>query len=377
MINANAKIPALQAQMQWVSGSPQTSATSIHRMLYSFNNINNTLDLETGILPGIVESSTAQQEATICDPQSGKWILFFDGNNIYDGLGNLVNPDNKLNTITNTSLTSIIAPDLSASIPTYNIYYVDKTTHHLNYGIVNFPGGVHYEANWVGMQSLDIDNGVETPFGLACRNEKEYWVLTLANVNTLVAYKCDSTGVNTTAPVHIMLQPFTSLTGTVDCTKSSIVTFGNHIAITVNNNIMIGTFNFNSGFSIPSNSQSVVAMSTVTLAPDFNASETHLYYLKKRDKSNKNHVWVYELDGGASYSADSSYVYANQYKTLKLASNGTIYGINLFSSSPHIDPILNITELPDSGNTAVTETVIQNLNSSNTFGNIQYQINNF
>ncbi|HEX4504006.1 MAG TPA: hypothetical protein VH187_23045 [Scandinavium sp.] len=377
MINANAKIPALQAQMQWVAGSPQTSTTSVTRMMYNFNNANNTLDLDTGFLPGIIETSTAQQESTICDPQTGEWVLFFDGNNIYDGLGNLVNPNNKLDTITSTSMTSIIAPSLSSSIPTYNVFYVDKTTHHLNYGIVNFPAGMSNEANWVGMQSLSIDNGVATPFGLACRNQKEYWVLTLANVNTLVAYKCDVTGVNTTAPVHIMLQPFASLTGTVDCTKSSIVTFGDKIAITVNNNIMVGTFNFNTGFSIPQISQSLVAMSTITLAPDFNASGTHLYYLKTRDSSNKNHVWVYEMNSGASYSADSSYAYTNQYKTLKLAPNGIIYGINLFTTTTHADPILNITEIPESGTISVTETIIQNLNSSNTFGNIQYQINNF
>lgn len=377
MVNANAKIPALQAQMQWVAGSPQTSTTSTTRMMYNFNNANNTLDLNTGFLPGIIELSTAQQESTICDPQTGEWVLFFDGNNIYDGLGNLVNPDNKLDTITSTSMTSIIAPSLSSSIPTYNVFYVDKTTKHLNYGIVNFPAGLSNDANWVGIQSLNIDNGVATPFGLACRNQTEYWVLTLANVNTLVAYKCDETGVNTTAPLHIMLQPFASLTGTVDCTKSSIVTFGDNIAITVNNNIMVGKFNFNTGFSIPQISQSLVAMSTITLAPDFNASGTHLYYLKTRDSARKNHVWVYEIGGGASYSADSTYAYTNQYKTLKLAPNGTIYGINLFATTPHSDPILNITEIPETGTISVTETIIQNLNSSNTFGNIQYQINNF
>ncbi|MCK7229172.1 hypothetical protein L8P27_15235 [Enterobacter asburiae] len=377
MVNANAKIPALQAQMQWVAGLPQTSTTSATRMMYDFNNANNTLDLNTGFLPGIIESSTAQQESTICDPQTGELILFFDGNYIYDGLGNLVNPIFKLDTITNTSMTSIIAPSLSSSIPTYNVFYVDETTKHLNYGIVNFPAGLSNKANWVGIQSLSIDNGVATPFGLACRNQKEYWVLTLANAHTLVAYKCDETGVNTTAPIHIMLQPFVFLTDAVDCTNSSIVTFGDNIAITVNNNIMVGKFNFDTGFSIPQISQSLVATSTITLAPDFNASGTHLYYLKTRDSSNQNHVWVYEIGGGASYSADSSYAYTNEYKTLKLAPNGTIYGINLFTTTTQSDPILNITEIPETGTISVTETIIQNLNSSNTFGNIQYQINNF
>lgn len=378
MLNANAKIASLQAQMQWVAGSPQTSTTSLSRMLYDFNNFNNTLNCESGFLPGITEASTAVQDSTICDPQTGKWVLFFDGNNIYDGLHNLVNPSNKLDTIPNTYMTSVIAPDLSRSIPTYNVFYVDNTTKHLNYGIVNFPMGLKNAANWVGTQSLDINNGAATPLGLACRNETEYWVLALANVNTLVAYKCDQTGVNTSAPVHIMLQPFASLTGTVDCTKSSIVTFGENIAITVNNNIMVGKFNFRSGFAVPGISQSLVAMTTSTLVPDFNASGTKLYFLKTWDSAHKNHVWVYELQSGSSYSADASYVYNYQYKTLKLAPNGIIYGINLFSvqSAPK-DPVLTITEIPDTGSVEVTEVLNQTINSSNTFGNIQYQINTF
>jgi len=376
MLNANAKIPSLQAQMQWIAGKPQTSATSTTRLLYDFNNFNNSLDRKTGILPGIVEYSTAQQESTICDPQTGKWALFFNGNNIYDGMNNLVNPDNKLDTLTNTYLTSIIAPGMAETAPTYYVFYVDRTTNHLNYGIVNFPTGLSGAANWVGIQWLNIDNGVATPFGLACRNEEEYWVLTLANVNTLVAYKCDTTGVNTTAPRHILLQPFSSLTGAVDCTRSSIVTFGNRIAITVNNNIMVGTFDFNTGFSIPISSQALVATATTTLAPDFNADQTRLYFLKNWDSARKNHVWVYELESGASYSADSSYAYNYQYKTLKLAPNGTVYGINYFTTA-HVDPILNIVEVPETGDVSVSEILNQDSNSSTTFGNIQYQINNF
>lgn len=374
MLNANAKIPALQAQMQWIAGTPQTSSSSTARMMYDFNNVNNTLNRFTGFLPGVVEPSTAQQESTICDPQTGNWVLFFDGNYIYDGLRNLVNPDNKLDTLDHTSLTSIIAPSCSAAIPTYYVFYLDRTTKHLNYGIVNFPAGLNQAANWVGSQSLDIENGVNTPFGLACRNENEYWVLTLANVNTLVAYRSDQSGVNTTAPVHISLQPFVSLTGSVDCTKSSIVTFGNHIAITVNNNIMVGTFNFNTGFAIPALSQALVASGTSTLVPDFNASGTRLYFLKNWDSSKRNHVWVYELQSGSSYSADSSYVYNYQYKTLKLAPNGTVYGVNMFTN---VDPILNIVEVPDTGSVSVSEVLNQDINSSNTFGNIQYQINTF
>ena len=374
MVNANAKIPALQAQMQWVAGTPQTSSGSTARMLYDFNNVNNTLARETGFLPGVIEASTAQQESTICDPQTGKWVLFFDGNYIYDGLRNLVNPDNKLDTLDHTSLTSIIAPSCSSTVPTYYVFYLDRTTKHLNYGIVNFPTGLSGAANWVGSSSLDIENGATTPFGLACRNDKEYWVLTLANVNTLVAYKCDESGVNTTAPMHIMLQPFASLTGTVDCTKSSIVTFDDNIAITVNNNIMVGKFNFNSGFSIPNISQSLVSMGTSTLAPDFNSSGTRLYFLKPWSSAKKDHVWVYELNSGASYSADSSYVYNYQYKTLKLAPNGTVYGVNMFTN---VDPILNIVEVPETGDVSVSEVLNQDINSSNTFGNIQYQINTF
>lgn len=374
MLNANAKIPSLQAQMQWVAGTPQTSSTSTSRLLYNFNNANNTLDCETGFLSGIIEANTAQQEATICDPQTGKWVLFFDGNYIYDGMHNLVNPDKKLDTLDHTSLTSIIAPGLSETLPTYYVFYLDRTTKHLNYGIVNFPYGLTGAASWVGTQSLDNDNGVATPFGLACRNEEEYWVLTLANVNTLVAYKCDITGVNTTAPVHIMLQPFSSLTGAVDCTKSSIVTFGDKIAVTVNNNIMVGTFNFTSGFAIPRLSQSLVATATATVAPDFNADQSRLYFLKSYDSARKNQVWVYELESGSSYSAESSYVYNNLYKSLKLAPNGTIYGTNLFTN---IDPILSITEVAGTGDIAVSEILSNAINSSNTFGNIQYQINDF
>lgn len=374
MLKASAKIPALQAQMQWIAGTPQTSTTSTARMMYDFNNANNTLDRQTGFLSGVVEPSTAQQESTICDPQTGEWVLFFDGNYIYDGLNNLVNPDNKLDTLDHTSFTSIIAPSCSESVPTYYVFYLDRTTKHLNYGIVNFPAGLRSKANWVGTKSLDIEYGSSTPFGLACRNANEYWVLALANINTLVAYKCDKSGVNTTAPVHIMLQPFVSLSGAVDCTKSSIVTFGNNIAITVNNNIMIGSFNFKTGFAIPNSSQALVSMATATLAPEFNASGTRLYFLKTWDSAKKNHVWVYELQSGSSWSADASYIYNYQYKTLKLAPNGTIYGVNLFTN---IDPILNIVEVAETGSVSISEVLNQDINSSNTFGNIQYQINNF
>lgn len=374
MLNANAKIPALQAQMQWMAGNPQTSSTASGRMLYDFNNANNTMNRVLGDLPGVIEPSTAQQEATICDPETGKWVLFFDGNYIYDGLRNLVNPNNKLDTLDHTSLTSIITPSLSSTIPTYNIFYLDRTTKHLNYGIVNFPAGLSNEANWVGMQTLSSSNGVATPFGLACRNEKEYWVLTLANANTLVAYKCDQTGVNVTAPVHIALQPFSALTAAVDCTKSSIVTFADKIAITVNGSLMVGTFNFTSGFSIPAASQAMVTSNAASLAPDFNASASRLYFLKTLDSAKKNQVWVYEMASNSSYSADSSYVYNYQYRTLKLAPNGTLYGVDLFDK---IDPILTIVEIPETGDVSVSEVLNQDVNSSKTFGNIQYQINNF
>jgi len=375
MLKANSRIPSLQAQMQWISGKPQTSSTSLSRMLYDFNNMNNTLNLETGFLPGVIEVATAQQESTICDTQTGEWILFFNGNYIYDRFSNVVNTDNKLDTLQNSSLTSIIAPSYASTIPTYYVFYVDNSTKHLNYGIVNFPAGINNAANWVGIQSLESSNGKATPFGLACRNEEEYWLLTLANVNTLVAFKCDRTGVNSSTPVHIMLQPFAGLTGDVDCTKSSIVTFGDKIAITVNNNIMIGEFNFKSGFTIPAFSQAMVAQATVTLTPDFNASATHLYFLKAADGLKKNHVWVYELKSGASYSADSSYIYNYQYKSLKLSPGGDLYGNNVFSSSTH--PILKIEEIPETGAVSVSEIILPAVNSSNTFGNIQYQINTF
>lgn len=377
MINANAKIPALQAQMQWIAGQPQLSKESTARMMYDFNNSNNTLVTETGFLPGVDEVNSAKQEATICDPETGNFVLFFDGNYIYDGLTNKVNPDNKLDTLFGSSLTSLIVPSSEYAVPTYYVFYVDDKTKHINYGIVNFPAGLQSAANWVGINSLDIENGKGTPLGLACRNEKECWVLALSNVDTLVAYKCDETGVNTTAPVHIMLQPFTSLIGQVDCSNSSIVTFGDNIAITVNNNIMVGKFDFTSGFAIPTSTQALVSKSTTTLAPDFNASGTRLYYLEKWDLKNRNQVWIYELSSGASYSADASYKYNNQYKTLKLAPNGIVYGIDEFTTVTRTDPILSIEEIPETGTVTVTEPVIQNLNSSHTFGNIQYQINTF
>lgn len=369
-IKASAKIPALQAQMQWIAGTPQTTSTSTSRMMYNFNNANNTLNRETGFLPGIIEASTCQQESTICDPQTGNWILFFDGNYIYDGLHNLVNPDNKLDTIDHTYLTSIIAPSYSEAIPTYYVFYVDRTTKHLNYAIVNFPLGLSSPANWVGTQALSNDNGVATPFGLACVNQNEYWVLTLANATTLVAYKCDINGVSTVAPLHIMLSPFASITAAVDCKTSSIVTFSNKIAITVNNQIMVGEINVSSGFTIKN--QALVSNATATLTPDFNASATKLYFLKKLDSAKKNQVWIYELEAGSSYSADSSYVYGYQYMSLKLSPNGTVYGTNMFTN---VDPILTITEIPETGAVEVTEMLNQDINSSATFGNNQYQIN--
>lgn len=370
-LNASAKIPSLQAQMQWIAGTPQQSASSTSRMMYDFNNINNTLVRETGFLPGVTEPSTAQQESTICDPQTGKWVLFFDGNFIYDGLHNLVNPNNKLDTLDHTFLTSLIAPSYAEAIPTYYVFYLDRITKHLNYAIVNFPFGLHGAANWVGTQSLDINNGIATPLGLACVNDSEYWVLALANANTLVAYKCGVDGVNTTAPVHIALQPFSGYSDAISCTTSSIVTWGDKIAITVNNRIMVGEMKFTTGFTITN--QAMVSTTTHTLQPAFNAAGSKLYFIKSRDSNKKNQVWVYEMAGQSSYSADSTYIYSYQYKTLKLAPNGTIYGIDLFTG---VDPILTIDEIPETGAVEITEVLNQDSNSSATFGNIQYQINN-
>ena len=365
-----ALLPHLQAQMQWMAGSPQTTSSAINRLLYDFNNSGNVLHTVPGVLSGITEISTAQQESTICDPETGKWILFFNGNDIYDGLKNKVN-ENEIETVDHTALTSLIAPSLSRKNENgYNIFYIEKSTHALNYAIVTFPNGLKNEAHWVGIQSLSVST-IAAPISIACVNENEYWILTLANPATLVAYKCDTSGENIIAPVHIPLQPFSSMINdSIDLLKSSIVVNKDKIAITINGTIMYGNIDVSTKFTITS--QKLLDHNTETLMPAFNATNDKLYYLKSLDSNSRNHVWVCDLDTTAFYSANTTTHYNNSYVTLKLAPSGTIYGTNLFIS---IDPILVIQEDLETGFVEISETLSENQYSSRTFGNIQYQIN--
>lgn len=371
---STALITSLQAQMQWVAGQPQVAANASSRLLYDFNNDENILERKIGEFPGVTSEVlvSAQQESTICDPETGDLVLFFTGENIYDGFKNKVNAT-QIDTLTGTRLTSIIAPNLSRENISYNVFYVDKTTRHLSYAMVDFRDGLDNPATWIGTQTLD-STSVASPFGLACVNESLYWVLALANAHTLIAYRFDVTGED--YPVlRVALEPFSFLGSVeVNCTLSSIVSFGEKIAITVNGNLMMGEMIFSgAGFSIIN--QVMVDTTTSSLMPAFNKTKTKLFYLKTASPATKNHVYAYEIEPGASYSVDASYIYNNVYKTLKLAPNGKVYGTNTFAPV-HVDPVLVLEDISASNTTVVSELISENKYSSDTFGNIQYEINN-
>lgn len=358
---SSAKVPSLQMQMQWLCGMPQQSAEN-SRIMYSFNNENNVIQKIMNPLAGLKESSTAQQESTICNPETGDFALFYNGENVFDGLFNKVN-ENPFYTQDHTFLTSVIAPS-PANNKRFHIFYSEKTTHLLNYSIVEYTNGFDMPAQWVGHKMLDSLSAT-TPLGLACQHEGRYWLLAYDNPHSLRAYLFSDDG--DSAIRHIALQPFTSITGAVDCKNSSIVTHGNKIALTVNNQIMIGTLDFTNGLAIKD--QAIVDTQTTTLMPAFNRDASKLYFLKAQNSNKQDHVFVY--DNGSSYSP-SSYTFTEEYVTLKLGPDGNIYGTNAFVQ---VDPLLEIIEVGDK--VEIKETIKDPINSSTTFGNNQYQVNNF
>ena len=359
---SSAMIKELQMQMQWVCGMPQTSGED-SRIMYDFNNDTNSIVKRTSLLHGVKESSTAQQESTICNPETGEFILFYNGEDIIDGYLNKVNPTPIL-AQDHTFLTSLIAPD-PTSKTRFNIFYSEQNSYSLNYAIVDFNDGFSMPATWIGHKQLQTLSST-VPLGIACKNEQTYWLLALENSHTIRAYEFSPTSKGTTIK-HIALQPFAQLNKDVDCTTSSIVTFKNKIAITVNNQIMVGELDFSKGLAITN--QYFVDKDTVTLMPAFNKDATKLFYLKPHNNQNQDHVFVYE--DGASYSP-SSYKFQEKYVCLKLGPNGRIYGTNAFVT---IDPLLVIEEIADE--VEINEIVKDPINSSTTFGNCQYQINNF
>lgn len=361
-IKSSSKIPELQMQMQWICGMPQIKSDS--RIMYDFNNDDNVERKRMNPLSGIRESAEAQQEATICNPETGEFVLFYNGENVFDGFYNQINPES-FYAQDHTYLTSVIAPSPDNN-RRFNIFYSEKDTYSLNYSIVEYTNGFDLKAEWVGHTQLDSLSAT-TPLGLACQNEDRYWLLAYDNAHTLRAYLFSKDGVGDNPVHHIPLQPFIAINDDVDCIKSSIVTQGNKIALTVNNQIMIGTLDFSNGLTIVN--QELVDTKTVTLMPAFNHDGSRLYFLKAANSAKRNHVFVYE--NGASFSP-SSYTFTEQYITLKLAPNGNIYGTNTFVQ---VDPLLQITEVGDS--VEIEEIVNDPTNSSATFGNNQYQINQF
>lgn len=357
---SSAMIPSLQMQMQWLCGMPQVSANS--RIMYDFNNDSNVIQKILNPLSGIQESGTAQQEATICNPETGKFALFYNGENVFDGFFNKVN-DTPFYTQDHTFLTSVIAPSPTNN-RRFHIFYSEKNTHSLNYSLVEYTNGFDMPAQWIGHVQLDSLSAT-TPLGLACQHEGRYWLLAYDNAQSLRAYLFSNNDDNGSIR-HIALQPFTSIAGAIDCKNSSIVTHGNKIALTVNNQIMIGTLDFSDGIAI--NNQAIVDTKTLTLMPAFNRDGNKLYYLKEPSASSQDHVFVYE--NGSSYSP-SSYTFTEKYVTLKLGPDGNIYGTNAFVQ---VDPLLQLIEVNDK--VEIKEIINDPTNSSTTFGNNQYQINN-
>lgn len=357
---SSAKLPSLQMQMQWICGMPQLNTNS--RIMYDFNNDNNVIRKKTDPLSGIQESSTAQQESTICNPETGNFALFYNGENVFDGFFNKIN-ETPFYTQDHTYLTSVIAPSPTNN-QRYHIYYSERGTHSLNYSIVEYTDGFDLPAQWVGHVQLASLSST-TPLGLACQREGRYWLLAYDNAHTMSAYLFSDEDDNG-AVRHIALQPFSAIADDVNCMQSSIVTHGNKIALTVNNQIMVGTLDFTTGLTIKD--QMMVDTETVTLMPAFNRDGSKLYYLKAYDSNNQDHVFVYE--NGASYSP-SSYQFTEEYVTLKLGPDGNIYGTNAFVT---VDPLLQIIEVGD--NVEIKEIISDPTNSSATFGNNQYQINN-
>lgn len=357
---SSAKVPSLQMQMQWLCGMPQVTTNS--RIMYDFNNDDNVIQKKMNTLSGIKESSSAQQEATICNPETGKFALFYNGENVFDGFFNKIN-ESPFYTQDRTFLTSIIAPSPTNN-RRFHIFYSEKNTHSLNYSEVEFTNGFDMPAKWIGHVNLDSLSNT-TPLGLACQHEGRYWLLAYDNAHSLRAYLFSDKNDNGDVR-HIALQPFTAISEDVDCTRSSIVTHGDKIALTVNNQIMFGTLDFSKGLAI--RDQVMVDTKTASLMPAFNRDGSKLYYLKDRDSHNQDHVFVYE--NGASYSP-SSYKFTQKYLTLKLGPDGNIYGTNTFVQ---VDPLLQIIEVGDS--VEIKEIINDPTNSSATFGNIQYQINN-
>ncbi|CAH8242045.1 hypothetical protein [Vibrio aestuarianus] len=381
---ASAKIPYLQAQMQWFSGNPQISATQLTRVLYNFNNSDNILDAQIGRFPNLIENEKDNLNCSICNPETGDLALLFNGTDIYDGLRNKVNPA-PLNCVRSTNFTSIIAPNLQRSSDpnfAYNVFYIDDSTKYINTAIVTYPHGTNNPAQWIG-QSIIATNTIAAPLSLMCVNESEYWLVTLSNPSTLVAYRFGKTSDESVgAPIYLNLEPFSFITEPLNSATSSIVINQNHIAITVNGYIMCAQLRVkNNRYSNSSrilslyNQKLVSSTATTTLMPAFDARNEQLYFLKAEDSQHKNHLWVCDIASGAIYSAHTTYVFQDDYVTLKLAPNGIIYGTNIIPPA-HQDPLLVIQEIEETGEVAVSELLNEQKYSSISFGNIQYQINN-
>jgi hypothetical protein len=375
MNDAEVKLTTLKTQMQWFSGKPQNAASEKSRMLYDFNH--NILSMEPGYFSQVSgEKPEDRQESSICFEDTGEIALFFDGKFIYDGAQNKVNKDNPLATVSNSLLTSVIAPsmvDFNGHLA-YNIYYINDVNHALDYATAVYANGRNMPATYAGYKSLDA-NASPSPLGLACVNQNEYWVLSLENVNTLAAYLMSKQ--SPLRKMHIHLNPFSSLnasTTPVNCSASSIVTYGDLIAITVNGNLMYAKMNFTpvSGFSLEGQKAISVNDPFITsLSMAFNYKKTKLFYLKT-PRNGKGHVFAYDIAGDASYDVNPNHLYSATYKTLKLAPDGVVYGINDFTK---VDPLLTLTEKDE--DTVVGEVIIETANSSLSFGNSLYELNEF
>lgn len=370
--NAVAIIPSLQAQMQWFSGKPQTGTTPSSRVLYDFNNQQNMLEVEQGRFSSVTgEDSRDHQESSICFSDTGNLALFFTGRDIYDAHQNKVNP-HPLNAMKASYLTSVIAPTSDIPGLAYNVYYVNNDSGHIEYATVVYKEGPDAPATFTGLGTLE-GTYMRSPLGLACVHDNEYWILALENANTMVAYPTNKTKTKR----HISLTPFLALKEKVDCSQSSIVAFGDQLAVTVNGNLMYGEIDFlrPSGFQLEKQKAvSVNNKDIVSLTAAFSKNGAKLFYLKAATNSH-NHVFIYDIEEESSYSADTSYSYVSQYRSLKLAPNGIVYGINDFKKHPQ-DPLLILTE-NDKGDTNVTEQVFSDAYSSVTFGNVQYELNQF
>lgn len=356
----------LKYQGQWVTGKPQISNAS--RVCYDFSDSDKISPiLKIGVMPYLRESDGDAQDASICEPEESQWVLFFSGDDIVDRFQNKLNPF-PLNAARDFPFSSIITPNNSGLYGphAYNIFYIEAETLSLCYAVVNYEFGYKHAAKWVGIVRLGTVPSV-SPLSVATISADEYWLLLLDNTNTLAALQFKGEIQGKSFEYYPLISDGEP---SADLSESSILVHGTHIAVTIQQRILVGKITLSPGFDVPVLDQAIVTETFSGLMPAFNASGNALYYLEPGDADStdttkvKNHVWVFQ--NGANYSANTNHVYSHGYKTLKLGPDNIIYG-----TTNEFDSLLVVSELDDSAHTTLIFEVSGG--GALTFGNNQIE----